>query len=116
MEVLNTTLYKYCKMLYFWKNSPTTLGRLSNKELESIVKFIKKYPEGLLNGYNKSLYLESISYILNWRENPKDRVHNIIEDRRLKRAEIKAEALTLIIFKALKETAKKSNEKRLLTN
>lgn len=115
MQILNTTLDKHCKMLYFWKGDPTIIGALSNKELESIIKFINKYPEGLLNGYQKKVYLEAVRYILDWRENKMNKSLAIIESRMLKRAELKAEELTLLIFSAFKESTKKSSQKLILT-
>lgn len=108
MEVTNNTLDKHCRMIYFWKGQNTSLGKLANKELESIIKFIKKYPEGLMNGYNKIEYTKAVSYILNWRENVDSRVYASIEARILKRAEDKADLLTKVIFNALKQTNKHS--------
>lgn len=114
MEILNATLNKHCQMIYFWKGQVTTLGALSNKELESIIKFINKYPQGLLNGYEKTVYLHSVKYILDWREGSMNKSLAIIESRILKRAEQKAEELTLLVFQAFKETSEKSSKQYCL--
>lgn len=104
MEIINKTLNNYCKYLYFWKGKPTTLGALSNVQLESIIKFINKYPSGLLNGYSKHCYIEACTYILKWRNTNK--IPLIIEDHRLQKAESKANLLTNVILKSFIKTEK----------
>lgn len=107
MEVLlNPRLDKYCKMLYFWNGKPTSLGKLSNFQLEKIVKFINKYPQGLLNGYEKKIYLEGVEYILNWRNNDISKFNELVNIRHQGKAEKFADDLLNLIIKAVLNTEK----------
>ena len=103
---MNKTLDKYCKYLYFWNGKPTTLGQLSNVQLESIIKFIEKYPQGLLNGYSKVTYYEAVKYILQCRLNAKDNIVKHLEAKHANNAEIKAEKLTEAIINSMVKTEK----------
>ena len=111
MKILNKLLDRYYNMLYFCKGKPTTLGKLCNYELQGIVLLIKKYPEGLLNGYDKKQYLDAISYILRYRANCKDIVFVTIETSYANKAETKGELLISEILKAMIKTEKQYNKK-----
>lgn len=107
METLfNPKLDKYCKMLYFWNGYPTSLGKLSNFQLDKIVKFINKYPQGLLNGYDKKIYLEGVKYILNWRDNSISKFNELVMIRHQNKAEKFADDLLNLIIKVKINTEK----------
>lgn len=103
---MNKLLDKYCKMLYFCKSKPTVLSRLSNWELNGILLFIKKYPQGLLNGYDKSEYINAVNYIIKCRANIKNHKHVIIETRLANKALIKAETLSNELLNMMIKTEK----------
>lgn len=102
----NITLDKYCKYLYFWNGKPTTLGQLSNPQLESIIKFINKYPSGLLNGYSKPMYVEAVTYILKCRANASNYRLKRLETIYANKAEEKAERLANHILQCMINTEK----------
>jgi len=105
-DIINPEVDKYCNMLYFWKGKPTCLGRLSNYQLESIIKFINKYPNGSLNGYTKQTYIEAVNSILRWRDYDICKFDDIINIRRLQRAEKFFDELIVLIVKAKLNTEK----------
>lgn len=111
-EIINPILYAYCKMLYFTNGRPTTLGQLSNYQLESIIKFIIKYPQGNLNGYKKTIYLERVQYILDWRDN-KNSNYNILTNVRLQQKAEKAADLLLELIVKTKLNTEKQRELQL---
>ena len=111
MECVNKTLDNYNKMLYFIKGKPTSLGRLNKDELREIRDHLTTYPEGLLNGYSKYLYVEAVKYILKWRKDDKYHIPFIIESYRLQKAEKKADLLTKVIFNSLIKTEQQYNKK-----
>lgn len=93
-------------MLYFCKSKPTVLSRLSNWELNGILLFIKKYPQGLLNGYDKSEYVNAVNYIIKCRANIKNHKHVIIETRLANKALVKAETLSNELLNMMIKTEK----------
>ena len=103
---MNKTLDKYCKYLYFWNGKPTTLGQLSNFQLESILKFINKYPQGLLNGYSKRSYYEAVEYIIQCRLNSSNHLLKRLEANHANKAELKGEQLTNSIINSMLKTEK----------
>jgi len=103
---MNKLLDSYCKMLYFCKGRPTTLSQLSNWELEGILLHIKKYPVGLLNGYDKSEYINAVTYILKCRKQSKDHKAVLIETRLANKALINAEKLSQKLLNMMINTEK----------
>ena len=103
---MNKLLNKYYGMLYFTKGKPTTLEKLSNWELNGILLHIKKYPVGLLNGYDKQEYINAVNYIIKCRANAKDYRTTLIETRLANNAINKAEQLTNVILSAMLNTEK----------
>jgi len=108
---MNKLLDLYCKMLYFCKGKPTTLSTLSNWELEGILLHINKYPQGLLNGYDKLLYINAVNYILKYRKDCKNYVLISLETKLANKSFDKAELLTKIILNSMINTEKKSSKK-----
>jgi len=103
---MNKLLDNYYKMLYFCKSKPTTLSQLSNWELEGILLHIKKYPVGLLNGYDKSEYINAVTYILKCRKQSKDHKAVLIETRLANKALINAEKLSQKLLNMMINTEK----------
>lgn len=106
MQIQSKTLSEYCKMLYFWNGHPTSLGKLSNFQLETIIKFINKYPEGLLNGYRKEIYLNAVKYILDWRNEDISKFNEFVKIRHQEKAEKFADDLLNLIIKVKLNTEK----------
>ena len=104
--MINNLLDQYYKILYFVKGKPTVLGKLSNWELEGILILIKKYPQGLLNGYSKDYYILAVNYIIKCRANIKNHKHVIIETRLANKALIKAETLSNELLNMMIKTEK----------
>lgn len=111
---MNKLLDSYYKMLYFCKGKPTTLSQLSNWELEGILKLINKYPQGLLNGYDKEHYVLAVKYILKERLHCKDYKRNIIETRLANKALESSNQLTDLIFKCMIDMDKRYKKKLTL--
>lgn len=103
---MNKLLDKYYRMLYFCKSKPTTLSQLSNWELEGILLHIKKYPVGLLNGYDKSEYINAVNYIINCRKQSKDHKIVLIETRLANKALDDAETLSKELLNMMINTEK----------
>jgi hypothetical protein len=103
---MNKLLDSYYKMLYFCKSKPTTLSQLSNWELDGILLHIKKYPVGLLNGYDKSEYINAVTYILKCRKQSKDHKAVLIESRLANKALINAEKLSKELLNMMINTEK----------
>lgn len=103
---MNKLLDKYYRMLYFCKGKPSTLGKMSNWELQGVLLHIKKYPEGLLNGYDKSQYVDAVNYILKCRENSGNQRLTNIETKHANKALEKANALADAILLAMLNTEK----------
>jgi len=101
---MNKLLDSYYRMLYFCKGKPSTLGQMSNWELEGVLLHIKKYPEGLLNGYPKPLYVEAVNYILQCRKNSKNQRLTNIETRHANHALEKANKLADAILMCMLKT------------
>lgn len=112
---MNKLLDFYCRMLYFCKGKPTTLGTLSNWELNGIILHINKYPQGLLNGYDKQTYLLAVNYILKERLYCKDYKRNIIETRLANKAVEASNKLTNLILQSMICTEKQYKRKLILT-
>ena len=103
---MNKLLDSYYKMLYFCKGKPTTLSQLSNWELEGILRLINKYPQGLLNGYDKEHYVLAVKYILKERLHSKDYKRNITETRLANKALTNAEILSNELLNMMINTEK----------
>lgn len=112
---MNKLLDKYYRMLYFCKGKPSTLGKMSNWELQGVLLHIKKYPEGLLNGYSKELYVEAVNYILQCRANAKNQRLTNIETKHANRALEKANALADAILMCMLKTESQYKKKLVLT-
>lgn len=112
---MNKLLDFYYKMLYFCKGRPTTLSQLSNWELEGILRLIKKYPQGLLNGYNKEYYVLAINYILKQRLHCKDYKRSMIETRLANKALESSNELTDLILKAMINTESRYKKKLIFS-
>lgn len=103
---MNKLLDKYYRMLYFRKSKPTTLSQMSNWELEGVLLHIKKYPIGLLNGYDKPEYINAVNYILNCRKQSKDYKIVIIETRLANKALNDSEVLSKELLNMMINTEK----------
>lgn len=103
---MNKLLDNYYKMLYFCKSKPTTLSQLSNWELDGILLHIKKYPVGLLNGYDKLEYINAVTYILKCRKQSKDHKAVLIESRLANKALDDAEILSKELLNMMINTEK----------
>jgi len=101
-------------MLYFRKGKPTTLSRMTNWELEGILLHIKKYPKGLLNGYDKQQYIDAVNYILKERLPNNNFNRNVTESRLANKALEASNELTNLILKCMINTEKKSTKKLIL--
>lgn len=108
---MNTLLDKYCKMLYFCKSKPSTLSQMSNWELEGILLHIKKYPKGLLNGYDKQEYVNAVNYIIKCRANSNSERVKVIETRQANKALDKANKLADAILLAMLNTENQYKKK-----
>lgn len=108
---MNKLLDQYYKMLYFCKGKPSTLGQMSNWELQGILLLITKYPEGLLNGYSKDLYVEAVNYIIQCRANAKNQrvtnIETIYANHALERANKLADAILMCMLKTEEQYKKK---------
>jgi hypothetical protein len=93
-------------MLYFCKSKPTTLSQLSNWELDGILLHVKKYPIGLLNGYDKLEYINAVNYIIKCRKQSKDHKAVLIETRLANKALINAEKLSKELLNMMINTEK----------
>ena len=103
---MNKLLDQYYRMLYFCKSKPTTLSQLSNWELDGILLHIKKYPVGLLNGYDKLEYINAVTYILKCRKQSKDHKAVLIETRLANKALNDAEKLSKELLNMMINTEK----------
>lgn len=112
---MNKLLDMYCRMLYFCKGRPTTLSQLSNWELNGIILHINKYPQGLLNGYNKSEYINAVNYILKCRSQIKNHKIVIIETRLANKALASSYELSELLLKCMINTERSSKRKLVLT-
>ncbi len=112
---MNKLLDTYYRMLYFCKGKPTTLGQMSNWELEGILLHITKYPKGLLNGYDKQEYINAVNYIIQCRSNSKSERIKTIETRHANNALDKANKLADAILLAMLNTEKQYKKKLILT-
>ena len=112
---MNKLLDFYCKMLYFCKGKPTTLSQLSNWELEGILLLINKYPQGLLNGYDKTLYVTAVNYILKCRKDCKNHVIVHIETNLANKSLHKANLITKSLLNSMIITEKQYKKKLLLS-
>jgi hypothetical protein len=79
---------------------------MSNWELEGILLHIKKYPVGLLNGYNKSEYINAVTYILKCRKQSKDHKIVMIETRLANKALLDSEILSKELLNMMINTEK----------
>lgn len=111
---MNKLLDTYYKILYFCKGKPSTLSQLSNWELNGILRLIKKYPQGLLNGYDKQYYVLAINYILKQRLHCKDYKRSIIETRLANKALESSNQLTGLILQAMIKTELQYKKKLIL--
>jgi hypothetical protein len=93
-------------MLYFCKSKPTILSQLSNWELDGILLHVKKYPIGLLNGYDKLEYINAVNYILKCRKQSKDHKAVLIETRLANKALDDAEKLSKELLNMMINTEK----------
>jgi len=104
---MNKLLDQYYRMLYFCKGKPTTLGQMSNWELQGILLLITKYPQGLLNGYSKELYVEAVNYIIQCRANAKNQrvtnIETIYANNALERANKLADAILICMLNTEKQ-------------
>ena len=103
---MNKLLDQYCRMLYFCKGKPTNLSTLSNWELNGILLHINKYPQGLLNGYDKSEYINAVKYIIKCRANVKNYKEVMIETRLANKALSNAETLSNELLNMMINTEK----------
>ena len=110
----NKLLDSYYKMTYFVKGEPSTLQGMCNYELNGILIKIKKYPGGLLNGYDKSIYVLAVKYILKCRIHSKDTKLMNTESRYANRALDKGTKLTNDILKCMMITEARSRRKLVI--
>jgi hypothetical protein len=103
---MNNLLNNYYKMLYFIKGKPSRLEKLSNWELNGILLHINKYPQGLLNGYDKSEYINAVKYIIKCRANVKNHKEVMIETRLANKALTNAETLSNELLNMMIKTEK----------
>lgn len=104
---MNKLLDFYNKMLYFCKGEPTTLRQLDNRELNQILSHIKRYPQGMLNGYDKQQYVNAVNYIISCRKNFKNHKINLIETRLANKALDSSEELSKLILNCMIYTEKR---------
>jgi len=112
---MNKLLNYYCTMLIFCKGRPSTLSQLNNWELNGIILHINKYPQGLLNGYSKSEYINAVNYILKCRSQIKNHKIVIIETRLANKSLIIANELSNLLLRAMINTEQCSKRKLVLT-
>lgn len=112
---MNKLLDSYYRMLYFCKGKPSTLGQMSNWELEGILLHIAKYPKGILNGYDKQEYINAVNYIIQCRANAKNQRVTNIETIYANHALERANKLADVILMCMLKTESQYKKKLILT-